>query len=174
MPTPKKVETVGQLKELLQKATLAIAADYRGLTVADMTALRRRLREAGVEFHVVKNTLARLAAQRAGRPAFTQLLSGPTALAVGFGDQVEVAKTLTEYLRTSRLNVTVRGAVLDSRVLNPEEVHALAVLPPREVILGQVVGGIQAPLVGLVSVLNGLLGSLARVLDARAKQLENP
>lgn len=171
MPTPKKVETVERLQELLAKATVAIAADYRGLRVADMTALRRRLREAGVEFHVVKNTLARLAAEKAERPSLQKLLTGPTALALSSGNEIEAAKVLTEYLRTSRLPLSVRGAVLDGRLLGPDEVSTLATLPPREVILSQVLGGIQAPLVGLVSVLNGLLSGLVRVLDAREKQL---
>ena len=171
MPTPKKVETVRELQELFSTATVAISTDYRGLTVADLTALRRRLRDAGIEFHVVKNTLARLAAEQAGRPAFHQILEGPTALVVSSGDQVEAAKTLAEYVRTSRLNLQVRGAVLDRRVLTPAEVSILATLPPRQVVLGQLVGGMQAPLANLVQVLNALLAGLVRVLDARAKQL---
>lgn len=171
MPTPKKVERVRELQDLLARASVAIATDYRGLTVADLTALRRRLRDGGVEFHVVKNTLARLAAQQAGRPAYQELLSGPTALAVGFGDEVEAARILADHLRVSRLSLPIRGAVLSDRVLTPEEVESLATLPPRQVLVGMVVGGIQAPLAGLVFALNGLLGGLVRVLDGRAKQL---
>ena len=158
---------------MLGRATVAIATDYRGLTMADLTALRRRLRDSGVEFHVVKNTLARLAAQQAGRTAYHELLGGPTALALSYGDEAGAAKALTDYLRTSRLNLPIRGAVLASRVLSTEEVSVLASLPPREVIVGRVLGGMQAPIVNLVFVLNGLLGGLVRVLDARAKQAAN-
>ena len=171
MPTAKKAETVTGIQDLIQRATIAISTDYRGLSVGDLTALRRRLREAGVEYHVIKNTLGRLAAQNAGRPAYLEVLSGPTALAFGFGDQVEAARSLTEYLRTSRLALPVRGAVLDGRVVDPAGVQALAALPTKDVLIGQVLGGLQAPLVGLVSVLNGVTSAFVRVLDARAKQL---
>lgn len=171
MPTAKKAETVAEVQDLIERATIAISTDYRGLSVADLTALRRKLREAGVEYHVVKNTLGRIAAQNAGRLTYLEMLSGPTALAFGFGDQVEAAKSLTDYLRTSRLNLPVRGAVLDNRVVDTAGVQMLATLPGRNVLIGQVLGGIQAPLVGLVSVLNGVTSAFVRVLDARAKQL---
>lgn len=171
MPTPQKEETVQQLQELLYEATVAIAADYRGLTVAEMTALRRKLGETGVQFHVVKNTLASIAAQRLGREAMQELFSGPTALVVGYGDQVEAAKALQDYLRVSRLNLTLRGALLGDRVLSTQELQTLANLPRKEVLLAQLFGGMQAPISGLASVLHQVLSSVVYVLDARAKQL---
>ena len=171
MPTAKKMETVSQIQAMFQKTTVAIAADYRGLTVADLMMLRRRLREAGVELHVVKNTLARIAAQQAEKPLFHDLLEGPTAFVVGFGDQLMAAKALTEYVRTSRLNLPIRGAVLDDRLLSAQEVQVLANLPPREVVLAQLMGGMQAPVAGLVSALSGIVGGLVRVLDARVNQM---
>lgn len=171
MPTAKKAETIAEVQDLIARATIAISTDYRGLKVSDLTALRRRLREVGVEYHVIKNTLGRRAATEAGKPAYLEVLSGPTALAFGFGDQVEAARTLTEYLRTSRLNLPVRGAVLEERVLDPAGVQSLATLPSKDILVAQVLGGIQTPLVGLVSVLSGVSAALVRVLDARAKQL---
>ena len=171
MPTAKKADTVADIQDLIQRATIAISTDYRGMRVADLTALRRKLRENGVEYHIIKNTLGRLAAQNAEKAAYLEVLSGPTALAFGFGDQVEAAKSLTDYLRASRLNLPVRGAVLDGRVVDSAGVQALAALPSKNILLAQVLGGIQAPLVGLVSVLNGVTSAFVRVLDARAKQL---
>jgi len=171
MPTAKKAETIAEVRDLIDRATIAISTDYRGLKVSDLTALRRRLREVGVEYHVIKNTLGRRAANEAGKTAYLEVLNGPTALAFGFGDQVEAARTLTEYLRTSRLALPVRGAVLDERVLDTAGVQSLATLPSKEVLVAQVLGGIQGPLVGLVSVLSGVSAAFVRVLDARAKQL---
>ncbi|MEK7216260.1 MAG: 50S ribosomal protein L10 [Chloroflexota bacterium] len=171
MPTAKKADTVADIQDLIQRATIAISTDYRGMRVADLTALRRKLRENGVEYHIIKNTLGRLAAQNAEKAAYLEVLSGPTALAFGFGDQVEAAKSLTDYLRASRLNLPVRGAVLDGRVVDTAGVQALAALPSKNILLAQVLGGIQTPLVGLVSVLNGVTSAFVRVLDARAKQL---
>ncbi len=171
MPTAKKEATIHELEEMFGRATIAIMTDYRGLKMSELTALRRRLRDAGVEFHVVKNTLGRLAAQHVGRESYQELLEGPTALALGFGDQVEASKALTEYVRTSRLNLPVRGAVLDGRVLQAAEVTTLANLPPRPVLVAMVLGTMMAPATGLVTVLSGVLSGFVRVLDGRAKQL---
>lgn len=172
MSTPKKAAIVRELQDLFERANVAIVTDYRGLKTSDLTALRRRLRDARVEYHVVKNTLGRRAAVAANRPALPEVLTGPTALALGFGDEAEAARVLTDYIRTSRLNLPVRGAVLGDRVLDTAGVQTLATLPPREVLIGQVLGGIQAPIAGFVGVLSAVLGGFVRVLDARAKQLE--
>ena len=171
VPTTQKEQTVKELEALLSNATVAIAADYRGLSVAELTALRRKLGEAGVQFHIVKNTLAIIAAQRLGRGVMSEILVGPTALAVSAGDQVEAAKTLLDYVRASRVNLAVRGALLDNRVLSPESLQTLANLPRKEVLLAQLLGSMQAPISGLASVLNQTLASIVYVLDARAKQL---
>ncbi len=171
MPTAQKEETVKQLQELLSEATVTIAADYRGLKVRELMALRRKLGESGIQFHIVKNSLTNIAAKNLGRDAMGELLVGPTAIAVGYGDQVEATKSLLEYVRASRLNLSVRGALLDDRVLSAESLQAFATLPPKQVLLAQVLGGMQAPISGLASVLNQMLSSIVYVLDARAKQL---
>ncbi len=171
MPTAKKMDRVEEIQDLLRRASVTIATDYRGLNTADLTALRRRLREARVEFHVVKNSLATRAAEQAERRSLPELLTGPTALALGFGDEVEAARSLTDYIRTSRISLPIRGGVLGERLLQVQEIQSLASLPRREVLLAQFMGGLNAPVAGLVTVLNALLAGLVRVLDARAKQM---
>jgi len=171
MPTPKKATTIDELTELFARSTLSVAGDYRGLKVSDLMALRRAVRSSNTEVHVVKNTLGRLAANAANRPAMLELLGGPTALVVSFGDQVAAAKALTEYLRTSRLAFPLRGAEMDGRVLSPEALNSLATLPSKEVLLAQMLGTMQSPMTGLVTVMNQVIAGFVRVLDARAKQM---
>ncbi|MFQ5826135.1 MAG: 50S ribosomal protein L10, partial [Dehalococcoidia bacterium] len=96
-----KIDAVDRLEEILSQSAIAVATDYRGLSAAEITGLRRRLREGGIEFRVIKNTLARLAAEKAGREGFKSLLDGPTAIAFSRGDAVAPAKVLSEYLRSS-------------------------------------------------------------------------
>lgn len=167
-----KVVTVNEIADRLRRSSMAVLADYRGLSVSQITELRRQLRPASVEFRVVKNTLARLAARAAERESLVPVLEGPTAIAFGYGDPVAMAKALTETIRTQRLPLTIKYGLLDNRLLPPTEVSRLAELPGRDVLLGQVVATIQAPLTGLVNVLAGTIGSLLGVLEARRAQLE--
>lgn len=172
MPTPKKETTVNEIQEQLARCTIAITTNYRGLTVRNMSQLRQRLRGVGVELRVVKNSLAARAAQQADRPGLLQVMEGPTAIVLSYGDVQESAKALDEFIRTSRLPLSIQGAVLDGQVLSAVEVVALANLPTRAVLLAQLLGGMQAPMVSLVSVLGGVLRSLLGVLEARRTQLE--
>ncbi len=165
MPTPEKVEAVQKIAEKLSRTTLVIATDYRGLTVADITRLRRKLGESGIEYHVVKNTLTRIAAEQVGREQLAGLLEGPTAVAFGYGDPVEPARVLLDYIRSSRVELKVKGGLLDGRLLAQADLVQLATLPSREVLLAKVVGGIQGPLVSLVNVLNAPLVNLVRALQ---------
>jgi large subunit ribosomal protein L10 len=169
---PEKVAAVEEIAEQLSRASMAVLTDYRGLTVAQIADLRRQLRASNVELHVVKNTLARLAAQKTGKEALLPSLVGPTALAVGTGDPSAMSKVLTDVIRTQRLPMTIRGALLGDRMLGTAEVTTLATLPSREELIAQVVGTIQAPIAGLVGVLSGTLQTLVGVLDARRQQLE--
>ena len=164
---------MAELVERFLRTTMVVATNYRGLSVAEITQLRRRLREAGVEYRVVKNTLARLAAERAVRPGIVQLLDGPTGLALGYGEGMEPAKALLEYARSSRTSLIIRGALVDGRVLSPAEVEVLATLPPREVLLAQVTGAVQAPLARLVGTLSAVLRQFMGVIQARIDQLEH-
>ncbi len=172
MPTPKKAATIEHLTEELAKARLAILSDYRGLTVAEISRLRRQLRESDTNLEVAKNTLLQRAAAQVGvEDRIGELLKGPTAVAFSHQQDIgKVAKTLSEYARMSKA-FAIKGAVLSRRVLGAEDVQRLAELPPREVLLARAVGGMQAPYVGLVTVLGGTVRGLLNVLQARKEQL---
>ncbi len=172
LPTQRKFEIVSQIEQWLRAAQMVVVADYRGLTVAEMSRLRSNLRAAKVEFHVTKNTLARIAARNVGVPELERFLEGPTAMAFGLGDPVETARAIVEAQKEPK-PITVKGAVLDGRVLTFEDLVQLSKLPSREVLLAQVVGAMQAPLVGLVSVLSGPIRSLIYVLQARSEQIKS-
>jgi len=172
MPTQRKVESVEELAQKLSRSTVVISTGYRGLTVAEMTELRRQLRQRGIEYHVVKNTLARLAGQKAGWPALEQLLEGPTALAFGYGEISEPVVALNEYRRATKSALTIQGALLHQRVLSAGEVALLATLPPRQVLVARLVGSLQLPMASLLSVLNANLTGLVGVLQARVRQME--
>ncbi len=170
MPTAEKVREVEELRDLLANSPLAILTDYRGLTVADIQGLRARLRPVGSNIRVVKNTLTKIAAEQAGVTGLDPYLEGPTALVTATEDPVAPAKIVTEFARTSRI-LQLKAAVLEGSVISAQGVEELASLPPREVLLGRVVGQMQAPVYGLVNVLAGTIRSLAYVLQARAEQL---
>lgn len=173
-----------ELKDKLTRCSIAVATNPTGLSVNIINDLRRSLRERNVEYQVVKNTLAYIAADEVERPELKEVVQGPTALAFGYGNPVDVAQALEEFIRTSRSALTIRGGLLDRRVLKPQDVSTLATLPPREQIvarlLGQVqapiarlLGQIQAPMVGLVTTLRGPLAGLSVVLQQRAQQIQD-
>jgi large subunit ribosomal protein L10 len=171
---PEKVAEVKDLADRFDRASMAILADYRGLTVAQLADLRRQLRPANVELRVAKNTLARLAARETGREALVPALEGPTAFVFGYGDPTAMAKALTDTIRMQRLAFRVKSALYGTTLLPAEEVVRIAELPGRETLLAQVVGTVQAPIAGLVGVLAGTLQTLLGVLEARRQQLEAP
>ncbi|MGE5620341.1 MAG: 50S ribosomal protein L10 [Sphingomonadaceae bacterium] len=166
-----KMREVDEFAELLSKSNLLVVTDYRGLTVAEMAALRRKLRDHGVEYHVTKNTLMGFAADKSGKPELKGALVGPTAVAFVTGDEAVAAKVLSDYERGSKV-FKIKGALLGRRALDPVQVGDLGNLPPRPVLLSQMVAGFQAPIVGVVGVLSGLLGGLVGTLEARRQQLE--
>ncbi|HEX3721335.1 MAG TPA: 50S ribosomal protein L10 [Nitrolancea sp.] len=171
MPTPKKVHEVEQLTELLRGAQLTILTDYRGLKVSDLQTLRAQLRPHDAGIRVVKNKLAAIAADSVGLGNIRDSLVGPTALVTATSDPVAPSKVISDYARTSRI-LQVKLGVLDGHVIQAAEIENLANLPPREVLLARVVGGVQAPLAGLVGVLSGTIRSLAYILQARSEQLQ--
>ena len=172
MPTEKKIETVEELTDLLSRSSVVIGADYRGLRVADTTALRRQLRDAGIEMHVIKNTLFRLAAEAAGKPGLAPLAEGPTALVIGFGDPVAPIKTVVDYQRTARNTFTPRNAFLEGKLMPAASLADLATLPPKDMLIAQVAGALQSPIVTFVYLLDATLQEFSGLLDARAEQLE--
>ena len=170
MATQKKVETVETLKRLLSESSALLLTDYRGLGVAEIGDLRRQLRTAGAEYHVTKNTLVRRAAEEVGIKTFDGLLEGPTAIAFVREDPAKAAKVLSDFARTSRV-MSIKGGWLGDRLISAEQVASLATLPPREELLGRLLGQMNAPIAGLVTVLSANISGLARVLQARADQL---
>ena len=172
MSRENKAQIIDQLAESFTRCDVGILTDYRGLTNLEMTTLRRRLRESGVDYRVVKNTLARLAAVKAENPAMVESLTGPVAIAFGYGDITVPAKVLVDYVKSAKTSLDIKGGFMGQRVLSAPEVTTLATLPPREILLAKVLGGMQAPIVSLVSQLAAPLRGLAYVLQARIQQVE--
>ena len=173
MPTPAKIDRVSELKDKLERCSIALTAGYSGITVNNMTDLRRRMREVGVEFLVVKNTLANLAADEAQVPQFKDIVEGPTAIAFGYADPVDTARAVNDYIRTTRLPLAIQGAILEGgTTLAPAEVERLATLPTKPQLVANLLGQMQAPLQRLLGVLNGPLQNLDGLLQARIRQLE--
>jgi large subunit ribosomal protein L10 len=168
----KKAQLIDSLQEIFAKCSVGVLTDYRGLTAAEMTELRRQFREAGVEYRVVKNTLARFAAERAGKDELVGFFEGPVAIAFGYGDITEPARALATYIEEAKVEMTVKGGFLPDRMLSREEVETLSKLPSRDILLARVVGGIKSPLTALVGRLNAPMTGLVGVLQARIKQLE--
>jgi len=166
-----KQPIVQELKEKLEQASGMVIVDYRGLNVAQATELRKRLREAGVEYRVIKNTLARLACREIGLIDLEPYLEGPNAIAFGLTDPVAPAKILSEFAKDNK-QLEIKAGVVDGKVIDVDGVKALADLPPREVLLAKVLGGMQAPLYGFANVLQGNLRNLVYVLEAIRKKKE--
>ena len=170
MPTDVKRQAVAELADMLRSSSAMAVADYRGLKVSEMQTVRRTLRDGGVQLHVAKNRLLKIAADEADRTELKPLLSGPTALATTDGDEAALAKALVEALRPYSRTVTVRGGMLGNQSIDAAQLTRLATLPPREVLLGSVVGGMAAPLTGMAGVLAANLRNLVGVLNAIADQ----
>jgi large subunit ribosomal protein L10 len=168
----KKAQVIDTLQDLFSKCNAGVLTDYRGLPAQEMTALRRALRKSGVDYKVVKNTLARFAAQRAGREELVSLFDGPVAVAFGYGYITELTKLLTDYIQASKTSLAVKGGFLGDRLLTPDEVKDIAKLPPREVLLAKVVGGMQSPISTLMRCLTAPMQGVLGVLQARIQQLE--
>jgi large subunit ribosomal protein L10 len=168
-----KERVVSALTETLKASETMIVADYRGLTMPQIDALRSKLIESGAKFTVVKNTLTRRAAEAAGADALLALLEGPSAIAFveADGDPVAVAKALADSARDTKI-LEIRGGVMSGRVISGSDVEELAKLPPLDVLRGQVIGAILAPLNAIAGLVNAPLQNLYGLIDARIEQLE--
>ncbi len=171
MATPKKIEEVAELTDILNRSTVLIGADYRGLKVSDATALRRQLRDAGIEMRVVKNTLFRRAADAAGKADIYGLADGPTALLAGFDDPIAPIKTIVEYQRTARNAFAARSAYLDGQMYPAARLTELATLPSKDTMIAELSGLLQSPIQTLVGLLEASLQELTSLLDARVEQM---
>ena len=173
MPTQTKIDQVSVLQEKLEKCSIAVTTTYTNISVNEMTELRRQTRAAGFEFLVIKNSLMSLAADAAQLPQIKEVMEGPTAIAFGYDEPVDVAKTLHEYIRTTRSALKIQGAVMGSGpALNTSDVQRLSTLPSKPQLVAQLLGQMQAPIYGLLRVLNGPVSKFGYLLQARISQLE--
>lgn len=163
--TTKKKETVETLKAQLEKSVAMYIADYRGLSVKEITELRGQLYEQKANMHVVKNTLMRRAADDLGKPELAEHLAGPTAVIFSEDDPVGPVKTLKEFFKKNKKSNELRGGILENKVISASEVESLSELPSIDELRGQLVGSLAAPGRGLVMMLSGPGRGLVQVLD---------
>ena len=174
--TSAKQAVVAQLKEQLESAKGVVLTSYKGLTVAQDTELRRELREAGVSYHVVKNTMLRIAAKEAGIEGIEEHLEGTTAFAFSTEDAVAPAKVICGFIKKNKLEdaevLTVKVGMVEGKVIGVDEVKALAALPSREELIAKLLGSMNAPISNTVNVLQGVIRNAVYVLDALRAQKE--
>jgi large subunit ribosomal protein L10 len=170
MPTDAKRQAIAELAELIRSSSAMAVADYRGLKVSEIQLVRRSLRASGVQLHVAKNRLLKIAADEAGRSELKPMLAGPTALATISGDEVALAKALIEAFRPYGKVVSLRGGLLGSAAVDAAAFQRLATLPSRDVLLGKLAGAMVAPIAGMAGVLAANLRNLVGVLSAVADQ----
>ena len=173
MPSQKVLEQkkgiVSGLTQTLKDAQAGVLFDYRGLTVEEDTNLRNELRKAGVDYHVVKNTLLRFASKEVGYDELDPILHGPTALAVSTTDAVAPAKVLVAFAKKHEV-VSIKAGFVDGKVINVSEVKALAELPSKEELIAKIMGSLNAPVSGVVNILQGNIRAMAIALNAYAEQ----
>jgi large subunit ribosomal protein L10 len=172
MPTEKKIANVAELKDLVERSSIMIGAEYRGLTVKEITTLRRQLRDAGVEARVVKNKLFQIAAAQAGVEAAGEVADGPSLVIFGFGDIVAPSKAVADYQKAARNAFAPKKVFMDGVISDGKIVADLASLPSREELIGKLVGAFVQPVQQLAVLLNDSIQSFARLAEARAVQLE--
>ncbi|MBN1878621.1 50S ribosomal protein L10 [bacterium] len=164
MKRTEKETKVNEIQNVLLQASSAVFLDYRGLNVEQITILRNKLREVSVDFQVVKNTLTKRASDGTKYSGIGEFLKGPTAAAISKGDPVAGFKIIDEFTRTNP-NLKFKIAVIDGKTINQQQMMTLADLPSREVLLGRLLGTMQAPVAALVRVLAGNLTGLLNVLN---------
>jgi large subunit ribosomal protein L10 len=167
-----KAEQVELIAEKLKRAKVAVLTDYRGLTVSQIQDLRGKLRTGDVEYRVVKNTLARRAAEATGHKDLEPELKGPVAIAFGYDDLGLPARLINEWVRATRLKIEVIGGLVEGRVFSPDQVKQLADLPSREVLIAQLLGTLQSPVAQLVGIMETPVQQLIGVLNAYKEKLE--
>ncbi len=170
MPTPEKEKLVEELTEKLSQRQMAILTDYTGINVQAITGLRDEFRKASVEYRIFKNTLARIAAGKAKIEGLLEFLDGPTGY-VFSDDPVAPAKVLADFIK-GHPSMKIKCGIMNGTLISVDQVRAIAALPPREVLLAQLAGQLNAPISGLVNVLAGPVRSLVNALEALRKQKE--
>lgn len=172
MPTEKNVKIVADLTEGFKGSSLVIAANYRGLDVGEMQGMRKAIRETNSSFQVAKNTLARIAADDAGRPELKEIIDGPIGFLTTEGDPAAAAKVFVKYIDDNSIAMTIVGGALDAEVLATDRIKALAKLPPKEELLAKMLGSMNSPITGLVMVMTGTIKAFAIVLQRISEQGE--
>jgi large subunit ribosomal protein L10 len=167
-----KAQVISDLSEKVKGFQAAILTNYRGLNVEQINHLRQRLREEKISYHVVKNTLMRLASKGTDLEKLDHYFEGPTAIAISYGDPVLLAKILSEFIKTQP-TLEIKVGLIQGKVASPEEVKALATMPSREVLLAQILGGIQGGANQLGAVLYNAIQQVLGVIQARVDQLAN-
>jgi len=167
-----KIEQVELLTEKLKKAKVAVLTDYRGLKVHQIQDLRGKLRGGDVEYRVVKNSLARRAAEAAGYPTLQDAIKGPVAIAFGYDDLGVPSRLISEFVRATRLKVEVVGGLVEGRVFSSDQIKQLADLPSRETLIAQLMGTLQSPVAQLLGIMQTPLQQLMGVLNAYKTKLE--
>lgn len=170
MPTPEKEKLVEELTVKLSQRQMAILTDYTGINVQAVTGLRDEFRKASVEYRIFKNTLAQIAAGKAGLEELLEFMEGPTGY-VFSDDPVAPAKLLADFIK-SNPSMKIKCGVMNGKLISVDQVRAIAALPPRDILLAQLAGQVKAPISGLVNVLVGPVRSLVNALDALRKQKE--
>lgn len=168
-----KVQLTAELVDKLGSSGVLYLTDFTGLNVKEMTELRRRFREAGNRFIVVKNRLALRALEQLDLPDLTEYLQGPTGFIIGGDDPVGPAKTLRDFAKENEDRPTLKAGVVEKRLVLPEDVMVLADLPPREELLARIAGTLTAPVAGVVGVLDALLRDIAFMVEEVAKKRES-
>lgn len=166
-----KQAVVEDIKEKLEKSQSLVFLDYRGLTVEEVTNLRVQMRQAGVEYRVLKNTMIKKAADELNIEGLDSILEGPTAVAFGFDDPVAPAKILVDFIKKAK-KTEIKAGMLNGRVVSVKEVQALAELPSREELIAKMLGSLNAPVQGLVMVLSGVMRNFVCALNAIKEQKE--
>jgi len=167
-----KNDKIGEIKESIANAKVAIVSDYRGLSVADITNLRRRLQKESGDYAIVKNTLAKIAIKETPFEGLEQFLNGPSALVLGFGDEVSPAKIVLQYLKEAKKTNEIKGGVLDGKVITAEEVKMISNLPSKEELIARIMGGLNSPAQGIANAVNGVARKLVYAMEEVRKQKE--
>jgi len=171
MPNPKKVAKVKEIETKLKQVSVGILTEFRGLNVQQLDSLRKQLREQEAEYKIYKNSLLKRAVAEVGLTDLVPYLEGPTAIALGKNDPTALAKVLSNYAKENK-QLVIKGGVVEGKVFDAALIKSLAALPSREVLLAQLLGGLQAPITGLVNVLSGPLRGLAVALKQISEQKE--
>ncbi len=166
MDRTRKESFIGELRERIDRAPVIYLTDFTGLSVKDMTRLRRSLRDTGAEYVVVKNRLAKRAFEGTDLPDISESLEGPTGMVFGYEDVVAPAQALTDFAKDNKDKPVFKLGIMDRKVLQPEQVDRIAKLPSREVLLAQLAGVFEAPMAALASALEGKIQEMAGLIDA--------